>query len=44
MKVYVVSRMCDDEYFCTEVVFVTADEKYAKECIQIIKEYKEEKF
>lgn len=31
MKVYVVSRMCDDEYFCTEVVFVTADKKYAKE-------------
>lgn len=31
MKVYVVSQICDDEYFCTEVLFVTASEEIAKE-------------
>lgn len=31
MKVYVVSEICDNEYFCTEVVFVTADKEIAKE-------------
>lgn len=31
MKVYVVSEVCDDEYLCTEVVFVTADEEIAKQ-------------
>lgn len=31
MKVYVVSRICDDEYFCTEVLFVTRKEEIAKE-------------
>ena len=31
MKVYVVSEMCDEEYFCTEVVFVTANEEIAKQ-------------
>lgn len=30
MKVYVVSEVCDDEYLCTEVIFVTADEEIAK--------------
>lgn len=29
MKVYVVSKICDWEYFCTEVVFVTSDEQVA---------------
>lgn len=28
--VYVVSRICCDEYFCTEVVFVTSDENVAR--------------
>lgn len=31
MKVYVVSEICDFEYFCTKVVFVTANEKIAKQ-------------
>ena len=31
MKVYVVSEVCDDEYLCTEVLFVTADEEIAKQ-------------
>lgn len=31
MKVYVVNKMCDDEYFCTEVVFITRKEEIAKE-------------
>ena len=31
MRVYVVSRICDNEYFCTEVVFVTSDENIAKQ-------------
>ena len=29
MKVYVVSKICDWEYFCTKVVFVTSDEQVA---------------
>lgn len=29
MEVYVVSKICDWEYFCTEVVFVTTDEQVA---------------
>lgn len=31
MNVYVVSEVCDDEYLCTEVLFVTADEEIAKQ-------------
>lgn len=31
MKIYVVSEICDDEYFCTTVLFVTASENIAKE-------------
>ena len=29
MEVYVVGKICDWEYFCTEVVFVTSDEQVA---------------
>ena len=29
MGVYVVSKICDWEYFCTEVVFVMTDEQVA---------------
>lgn len=31
MRIYVVSKICDYEYFCTEVVFVTSDEDIAKQ-------------
>lgn len=31
VKVYIVSQICDDEYFCTDVLFVTDDEKFAKQ-------------
>ena len=31
MKVYVVSRICDDDYFCTDVLFVTDNEEIAKQ-------------
>lgn len=29
MKVYVVSEECDDEYFCTRVLFVTSNKQTA---------------
>lgn len=29
MEVYVVSKICDWKYFCTEVVFVMTDEQVA---------------
>ena len=31
MEVYVVSKICDYEYFCTDVLFVTASEEIAKQ-------------
>ena len=30
MKVYIVEQICDDEYFCREVVFATLNEEIAK--------------
>ena len=30
MKVYVVSEICDDEYFCTDILFITANEELAE--------------
>ena len=29
MEVYVVSELCDDEYFCTRVLFVTSNKQRA---------------
>ena len=31
MKVYVVSQICEHEYFCREVLFVTDNEEIAEE-------------
>ncbi len=31
MKVYVVSKICDDEYFCRDIEFITLDEQAAIE-------------
>ena len=31
MKVYVVSKICDYEYYCREVVFVTLNENTARQ-------------
>ena len=31
MKVYIVKEICDDEYFCREVVFATLNEDTARQ-------------